>query len=296
MSQTASDQLTPGETQSPGNLASLLVVRAAGLTDPGRVRPANEDHFLIAVLSRSLQVEQTSLPQRGEVRGRNRSHVLLVADGVGGHAAGEVASALSVEAVEAFVLDLLRRFSNLQPTDENGVVSDLRQAMLQADARIVEEAGHHPEFTGMGTTLTMAFTSGRRLFVIHAGDSRCYLMHDGELRQVTEDHTVAAELARRGVIRPEEVRRHQWRHVVTNVLGGEGGGVAVEVHRADVGPGDTVLLCTDGLTDMVDDGQIAAVLAGKAEPAAACRRLVDLANAAGGDDNVTAIVARFEDA
>src|SRR5262249_12102221 len=125
---------------------------------------------------------------------------------------------------------------------------------------------------------------------------RCYLMHDGELRQVTEDHTVAAELARRGVIRPEEVRRHQWRHIVTNVLGGEGGGVAGEVHRADVGPGGSGLLWIDALTDMVDDGQIAAVLADKAEPAAACRRLVDLANAAGGRDNVTAIVARFENA
>ena len=295
MSHAASDRQTSCETRSLETQASLLNVRAAGLTDPGRVRPSNEDHFLIAVLSRSLQVEQTSLLQRGEVRGRNRSHVLLVADGVGGNAAGEVASALSVEAVEAFVLDLLRRFSNLQPTDENGVVNDLREAMLQANARIVEEASHHPEFTGMSTTLTMAFTSGRRLFVIHAGDSRCYLMHGGELRQLTEDHTMAAELARRGVIRPEEVRCHQWRHIVTNVLGGEGAGITVEVHRVDVGAGDTVLLCTDGLTDMVDDGQIAAVLAEKAEPAAACRRLVDRANAAGGRDNVTAIVARFED-
>jgi protein phosphatase len=251
---------------------------------------------LIAVLSRSLRVEQTSLLHQGELHGRNQSQVLLVADGMGGHAAGEVASALSVEAVEAFVLNLLRRFSNLQPTDENGVVNDLRQAMLQADARIAEEVGHHPEFKGMGTTLTMAFTSGRRLFIIHAGDSRCYLMHDGELRQLTEDHTMAAELARQGVIPPEEVRQHRWRHVVTNVLGGTGPEVTVEVHRRDVGPGDTVLLCTDGLTEMVDDGQIAAELSAKAEPEAVCRRLVDLANAEGGRDNITVIVARFENA
>jgi protein phosphatase len=288
--------LTVREASCPGSPPSHVTVRAAGLTDRGRVRASNEDHFLIAVLSRSLQVEQTSLPQRGEVRGRNRSHVLLVADGMGGHAAGEVASALSVETVEAFVLELLRRFSNLQPSDENGVVRDLCQAMLQADARIAEEVGQHPEFTGMGTTLTMAFTSGRRMFVIHAGDSRCYLMQAGELRQLTEDHTVAAELARQGTIRPEEVRRNKWRHVVTNVLGGAGAGVEVEVHRADVGPGDCVLVCTDGLTDMVDDGQIATVLAQEVEPEAACRRLVDLANAAGGRDNITAIVARFANA
>jgi protein phosphatase len=222
--------------------------------------------------------------------------VLLVADGMGGHAAGKVASALSVEAVEAFVLDLLRRFSNLQPTDEKWVVRDLCQAMLQAYARIAQEVGHHPEFTGMGTTLTMAFTSGHRLFVVHAGDSRCYLMQSGELRHLTEDPTVAAELARQGTTRPKEVRRNQWRHVVTNVLGGTGAGVEVEVHRADVEPGDCVLVCTDGLTDMLDDRQIAAVLAQEAEPEAACRRLVNLANAAGGRDNVTAIVARFENA
>jgi protein phosphatase len=296
MSNTASDQLLSGETQRMENPSPLLAVRAAGLTDPGRVRPSNEDHFLIAVLSRSLRVEQTSLPQRGEVRGRNQSHILMVADGMGGHAAGEVASALSVEAVEAFVLDLLRRFSNLQPTDENGVVSDLRQAMLQADARIVEAVGHHPEFKGMGTTLTMAFTSGRRLFVIHAGDSRCYLMHEGSLRQLTEDHTLAAALARQGTIRPEEVRRNQWRHVVTNVLGGVSSRVEVEVHRADLEPGDTVLLCTDGLSEMVGDEQIAAVLSAEVEPETVCRRLVDLANTAGGRDNITAIVARFENA
>jgi protein phosphatase len=271
-------------------------VQSFGLTDRGRVRPTNEDHFLIAELARTLWVHQTSLPQHDTQHGRNRGHVLLVADGMGGHRAGEVASALSVASIEAFVLHLLRRFSNLQAADEPGVLRDFQAALRQADARLVEEAAHHPEFAGMGTTLTLAFASGWTLFVVHAGDSRCYLLRGGRLRQLTADHTVAAEMARRGMIKPEAVGRHQWRHVVTNVLGGGTGEVRAEVHRVELEAGDAVLLCTDGLSDMVGDGQIAGVLAGEGEPAAACRRLVEAANAAGGRDNVTAVVARFEGA
>jgi protein phosphatase len=115
---------------------------------------------------------------------------------MGGHQAGEVASALSVATIENFVLHILKRFSNLQVGDEQAVVKDLQTALQQADARIFEEASHHPEFMGMGTTLTMAFISGWKLFVMHAGDSRCYLLRGGKLRQLTSDHTVAAELAR----------------------------------------------------------------------------------------------------
>src|SRR5260370_16110101 len=124
---------------------------------------------------------------------------------MGGHRAGEVASALTVSTIEAFVLHVLKRFSNLQTTDEQAVLKDLQTAIGQAAARISAEAAHHPEFAGMGTTLTMAFASGWNLFVIHAGDSRCYLFRGGQLRQLTLDHTVVAELARRGVIKPEEI-------------------------------------------------------------------------------------------
>jgi protein phosphatase len=129
-----------------------------------------------------------------------------VADGLGGHQAGEVASALSVEAVEAFVLEL-RRFSRLR-ADEHGVIHDLREAVCQADARILQEAASRPELEGMGTTLTLAFASGDQLFVAHAGDSRCYPLHKGELYRLTEDHTLVAEMARKGEIGQAEARRH----------------------------------------------------------------------------------------
>jgi protein phosphatase len=159
------------------NAAPSPRIRTFGLTDRGQVRPSNEDHFLIAELARTLWVHQTSLPQQDIQHGRNRGHILLVADGMGGHAAGEVASALSVASIEAFVLHLLKRFSNLQATDEQAVLKDFQAALKQADARLAEEVAHHPEFAGMGTTLTLAFASGWRLFVVHAGDSRCSLLH-----------------------------------------------------------------------------------------------------------------------
>jgi protein phosphatase len=271
-----------------------VVVRAFGLTDRGMVRPANEDHFLIAELARTLWVHQTSLPQEPERHGRNRGHIFLVADGMGGHRAGVVASALTVATIEAFVLHLLKRFSNLHTTDEQTVLKDFQAALRQAEARIAEESAHHPEFAGMGTTVTLAFVSGWKLFVFHAGDSRCYLCRRGQLRQLTADHTVAAELARQGVIKPEEVIHNRFRHVVTNVLGGNEAGVRVDVQKTDLETGDAMLLCSDGLTDMLSDEQIAAVLKSEPDPRTACERLVKAANEAGGRDNVTAIVARFE--
>jgi protein phosphatase len=271
-----------------------VTVHSFGLTDPGRVRPSNEDHFLVAELARTLWVRQSSLPQSPTHHGRSRGHVFLVADGMGGHQAGEVASALTVSIVEAFVLHLLRRFSNLEPDDDETVLRDFRTALRQADARLFEEAAQHPEFAGMGTTLTLAFASAWSLFVVHAGDSRCYLLRGGELRQLTTDHTLAAEMARHGMISKEEARHHQLRHVVTNVVGGGKAGVQVEVHKAELAPGDVLLLCSDGLSDMLADDRLAAVLESEPDPRAACQRLVAEANEQGGKDNITAVIARFE--
>jgi PPM family protein phosphatase len=284
-------------TPSPPVVPALnppVAVHSFGLTDRGQVRPTNEDQFLIAELARTLWVRQTSLPQPPTQYGRNRGHIFLVADGVGGNQAGEVASALTVATIEAFILHLLKRFSNLQATDEQTILKDFHAALHQADARLVEESAHHPEFAGMGTTLTMAFVSGWKLFVFHAGDSRCYLHRDGQLRRLTADHTVAAELARQGVIKPEDVSHNRFRHVVTNVLGGHENGLRVDVGRIDLQTGDVVLLCSDGLSDMVNDDRIAAVLKSEGEPQRAAERLVAEANAAGGRDNITAIVAKFE--
>jgi protein phosphatase len=295
--------VTPLAPESSGGPATAVIlpaqplaigVRSYGITDKGKVRSTNEDNYLIAELARTLWVRQTSLPQQPTQFGRNRGHLFLVADGMGGHRAGEVASALTVATIETFVLHLLKRFSNLQAADEQGVLTDLQTALQQADARIFETAARHPEFTGMGTTLTLALVSGWKLFVIHAGDSRCYLFRAGKLRQLTVDHTLAGEMARRGMIKPEDVCHHQYRHVVTNALGGTEIGVHVDVLSANLEPDDVLLLCSDGLTDMLSDDGIASLLSAEEDPQAACERLVAAANEHGGRDNVTVIVARFD--
>jgi protein phosphatase len=268
-------------------------MRSHGISDAGKVRPGNEDRFLIGELVRTLFVHQTNVPQREAHLGRERGHVLMVADGMGGHLGGEVASALSVTTIESFVLHLLQKFTHIQANDEQSLLRDFQDGLRQADARLFQEAAEHPEWAGMGTTLTLAFISGWKLFVVHVGDSRCYLLRGGRLHQLTEDHTLAKELVRQGVIRPEEVKHHHFRHVITNALGGGKAGVEVDLHRDDLAPGDVLLLCTDGLTDMLSDDAVRTVLTRTSDPAAACERLVADANAAGGKDNVTAIVATF---
>ena len=270
------------------------VVHSFGRTDPGRVRTSNEDHFLVAELARTLRVHQTSLPQPQTQYSSNRSHLFLVADGMGGHQAGEVASALTVATIEEFVLNLLRRFSNVQAPEEPCVLTDFQKALPQADERLFEEAAHHPEFLGMGTTLTMGFTSNWKLFVVHAGDSRCYLFRAGKVGQLTTDHTLVGEMVREGILKPAEAAHHQFRHVVTNVVGGVEAGIRAEVQKVDLQPGDVILLCSDGLTEMLADERIAAVLHAEPDPQAACDRLVTEANEQGGRDNITVIVARFE--
>jgi protein phosphatase len=271
------------------------MVRGFGLTDPGRVRSSNEDRFVVVELARTMYVHQTNVPQSKAQYGSHRGHLFLVADGVGGHQAGEVASALGVVTVEGFVLNTLKRLVSMEVPEEQGVLKEFRSALLEADARIFEEASRHPELLGMGTTLTMAFAVNRRLLVAHAGDSRCYLLSGGELRQLTQDHTMVAEMVRQGAMSAAEASSHPYRHVITNVLGGKEPGVLVELLKLDLEAGDVVLMCSDGLTEMVPDARIAAILQEEKEPRLACERLVAEANEQGGQDNITAIVACFEE-
>jgi protein phosphatase len=130
--------------------------------------------------------------------------------------------------------------------------------------------------------------------VAHVGDSRCYLLRRGLLYRLTHDHTLVAEMVRRGVIDAQEAAHCGYRHVITNVVGGSDPGVRVEVHKLPLEAGDTLLLCSDGLTEMVPDPEVLAVLQAEADPARACARLVSCANEHGGKDNVTVVVARFE--
>jgi PPM family protein phosphatase len=270
-----------------------LVIHSAGQTSAGRVRPSNEDQFLIAEMTKSLHVRGSSLAEPPTRWGDETAHLWVVADGMGGHQAGEQASAVAVRAIERFVLHTFKWFFHLQGAEEQNVLREFQAALRQADARVYEEALRHPEFRGMGTTVTLAYCLGHDLFVAHVGDSRCYLFREGALHQVTQDHTLAAELARRGHLSAEEAAGHRLRHVITNVVGGNEPGVQVELHKVELHAGDCVLLCSDGLSGELTDGQIAEILAAEPDPKAACGRLVAQAEEHGGRDNITVVVARF---
>jgi protein phosphatase len=181
-----------------------FLVESFGLSDQGQVRRSNEDRFVIAELARTLHIHHTNLLQFTERSSRHHAHVFLVADGIGGNQDGEVASGLSVKTIEEFLLNTLHRFTNLEVSEEQAVLRDLRDALFRADSRIFEESEKNSEWRGMGTTLTLAFAANWRLFVAHAGDSRCYLQSGGKLQQLTQDDTLADELSRNGVLSPAD--------------------------------------------------------------------------------------------
>jgi protein phosphatase len=269
-----------------------LSVESFGLSDTGRKRPANEDRFMIARLNKSLCIQQSNLgpsPNRGY---NEVAHLFVVADGMGGEAAGEVASSLAVETLEAFMVDTVKWFLHADGREGSVLASELRHVLEQTDARLVAQAEQRPELRGMGTTLTMALVHGDECLVAHVGDSRGYLVRDGRAYRLTHDHTVSQEMVRQGVLSRDEAANHPGNHVLTNVVGGRQPGVRVELVKTGLAPGDRLVLCSDGLTDNLSDADIAAVLDERPGPRDACEELVRLSNERRGHDNITAVVVR----
>jgi PPM family protein phosphatase len=199
-------------------------------------------------------------------------------------------------AIEQFMLNSFKWFFGSNRAEAQRVLGQFQAAFKHADARVLEEAAENPELTGMGTTVTMAFQLGAQLCLLHAGDSRAYLYRDQELQQLTQDHTVTAEMVRSGAITPGEADGHRLRHVITNVIGGNELGVYVEGLAVELRDGDRLLLCSDGLTEMVKHEAIVATLAAEPEPEAAARKLLAQANEQGGVDNTTVVIASFHHA
>jgi PPM family protein phosphatase len=272
---------------------AFLTATLYGMTDPGLVRPTNEDQFLVASLSKSLQVLGTSLPQPRERHSSDHTYLMMVADGMGGAAGGEEASAMAVDSVETYVLEALKWFSRCRENEEDQVLSEFQRALGQAHSQVRAQAAENPDLRGMGTTLTLAYSVNDELYLAHVGDSRAYLFRDDCLYRLTQDHSLVEEMVRRGAIAPEEAARHRWRHVITSTVGGDSATIRVDVHRLHLQPGDAVLLCSDGLTEMLLADQITEVLANSSDPRAACEQLVAMANAAGGRDNITVALARY---
>jgi protein phosphatase len=272
-----------------------LSVRYFGLTDRGKVRETNEDQFLVADLVKALRVRHTSVPQAEVQQSHDRCYLFVVADGIGGHAGGQQASALAIDSLERFVLESWQWFGSLRGRDGDAVFADFRRALAKANSRVLAEANSQPGLGGMGTTLTLAFCLNAELYVAHAGDCRCYLFRGGRLYRLTADHTLAQEMVRQGAMTQEEAAESRWSHVVTNAVGGNTPEVTVELHKVGLLPSDVLLLCSDGLTGMVSEAEVARVLHDVANPETVCRRLLDRANQAGGKDNITVVVARFEE-
>jgi protein phosphatase len=288
---------TPPDTvdmpTAPGPTPRVHVAFGAA-SHPGRVRAQNEDHYLVARLAKSMRVLATSLPGEPDTRfSDEEGYLMVVADGMGGAAAGEKASALAVASVEAFVLDTVKWFLHLGAREETALAAELRTALERADRTVIERARADASLSGMGTTLTMAFSVGADLYIAHAGDSRAYLFRGGDLERLTSDHTLVQMLVDGGQLSSEAARHHPRRHVVMNVVGGPRPGLYAELHKVALADGDVILICSDGLTEPVDEPALAEALARHPKPDDTARELIRLALDGGGPDNVTVVVARY---
>lgn len=296
MKETAEFQALPVMrplAQTPAG--DVIRVHAAGQSHTGHVRTSNEDHFIVARLSRTMEVLQSNLhpgdvPPWAQLDG----YILAVADGVGGHNAGERASSLVIARGIDFILASANWALKLDADESGRLVERMREYMDRINASLREAVEADEALTGMATTLSVAYTVGLRAFIVHVGDSRIYLHRDGQLTQLTRDHTVAQELADEGQISPEDIRNHPRRNVLTNVMASGRGFHAADVLDHALRPGDLLLLCTDGLTDLVDAVAISAFVAANPHPRDLCPALIDAALGAGGKDNVTCVAARYE--
>jgi protein phosphatase len=271
-------------------------VDVAGLSHRGLVRENNEDHFLVARFGRYLETLHSNLPDGMVPRlAEETGYGMLVADGVGGQSGGEVASSLAITTLVNLVLttpDWILRLDQQDFTEE--FMTRARERCEQVNEVLLEESENRPELRGLGTTLTLACSLGKDLFLAHVGDSRAYLLRHGRLHQLTRDHTLAQLLFEQGLLDRREAQMHRLRHVLTNVLGGTDRHVSPEVRPVQLEDGDVVLLCTDGLTEMVSEENIQATLQSGKTARAVVNSLVEQALAAGGKDNVTVVVVRYK--
>lgn len=251
-----------------------MAIRAAGMTDVGCVRKHNEDSFL-------------SAPELG---------LYVVADGLGGHAAGEVASRIVVERVAQFVAETTEKDRTWPLEYDTSLSFDgnrLKVALLLSDQAITDDIRKNPERETMGSTVVAGLVSGRRVTLAHVGDSRAYLLNKQEIRQITRDHSWVAEQVANGILTASEARVHPFRNVITQALG-NGGDLEVEVQEFELSKSDRLLLCSDGLSGMVGDTQICDIVNQSPDLQTAVEALISTARDNGGEDNITAVLVGWE--
>jgi serine/threonine protein phosphatase PrpC len=244
------------------------VLRYAAATHTGLVRDINEDYHKV-------------IKPKG---GSGLPVVFIVADGMGGHNSGEVASRLAVECAE----ELFAQYDE-ETLKQKSIPDVVREIIERANTKVYEKACTDIEYVGMGTTVTMSVFMGRQVVTGHVGDSRLYLVSNSTIKRVTNDHSLIEELIRNGTITRAEASNHPNKHIITKALGCDRE-LTADIYETHINPGDKMLLCTDGLTNMVDDEEILNILTNEEEPENACKSLVEKAIKNGGTDNVTVIV------
>lgn len=264
-----------------------VIVHVFGRTDVGRTREHNEDAFIVADLTRGVASLSPEV-QRHETG--DRGTLFMVADGMGGAAAGEIASEMAVDIVQRELLDTITEGG--APNDEEFATA-IKRATAAANAHIHAFAVEHPEYRGMGTTATVAGLLGDTLYLAQVGDSRAYLVRGGVGRQITKDQSLMQKLIEAGEMTEEEAELSERRNIILQALGPEAA-IKVDLTHQKVRRGDVLVLCSDGLSGQVRVDEITRVVSEEPDLAKACQHLIDRANESGGPDNITVVVARFE--
>jgi len=271
----------------PSGSKRTVIVHVFGRTDVGRTREHNEDAFVVADLTRG---NATLQPEVRTHEVGDRGTLFMVADGMGGAAAGEIASAMAIEVV---LRELTESLSEATAPDEEAYATSLKQATAAANKEIHGFALEHPEYRGMGTTATIAGVLGDTLYLAQVGDSRAYLVRGGVALQITKDQSLMQKLIEAGEITEEEAEQSERRNIILQALGPEAN-IKVDLTHQRVRKGDTLVLCSDGLSGQVRIDEIARVVSEESDLMAVCKRLIDRANENGGPDNITVIAARFD--
>ena len=266
-------------------------IDAHGVTHPGKVRRENQDHFLLCSLRRQVVVRGSSIPEAdGLLRESTRlASLAMVADGVGGAARGETASRLALTAVTKYVSRSMRCYYGASDSDQE-FYDALKEGAQECHAELRRLGEEDPEYSGMATTLTLYLGIWPRAYLLQVGDSRCYLLRDGELSQITRDQTMAQEMVDLGVMKKEEVAGTRLEHTLTSSIGGRH--TEPKVTRVDMTWNHVLLLCSDGLTRHVSDERIRDVLRSMTSARQAAETLLQEALDGGGTDNITVVVGR----
>ena len=263
-----------------------------GLTHRGYVRSENQDQFLLCTVHPQVVIHGTSLPDAGSLalRGQRLATILLVADGVGGSAAGGTASRLATEAVTRYVASTLRSYHAAGSASEGELMDALRGAAIEAHATVRDQS-RAGEGRNMATTLSLGVVIWPWLYVVQVGDSRCYFYENGRLEQVTRDQTLAQDLVDQGVLPRDRAHTSPLSHVLSSAIGANE--AIPEISRVDVRTrGSVVLVCTDGLTKHVTDAEIGAHIGAMQSAEQLCQSLLQLALDRGGSDNITIVAGR----